>query len=272
MKRKISMLLVGMLIVGLLGGCGSSKTMVKDGQSDDGVNIEQEEEYSTLTVSELLNTIIEEKGQVDIYTMTGPASKDHLLDKNDQVYVYSYDGKTIKNYADFENRKTKFKLGEIVQGTAEIPDGRDDFLVDYYLTHAEGKVESIEANLAITTDATGNNTAAEALYAKVTGTGVFTEGMIDEDGEEERVGEVLDFEQIGGYIYFSSSINRCQIYDQSFLVFKTTKGDGTNARSIEYTIIPDTESTIEKDVVVDSVGTEGIEIDTLESLNGFYAY
>lgn len=201
MKRKIAMLLVGMLIVGLLGGCGSSKTTVKDGQSDDGVNIEQEEEYSTLTVSELLNTIIEEKGQVDIYTMSVLASKDHLLDKNDKVWVYSYDGKTIKSYVDYERNEKEFKLGEIVQGTAEIPDGRDDVLVDDYLKYAEGKVESIEANLAITTDETGNNTAAEALYAKVTGTGVFTEAMIDEDGEEERVGEVLDFERIGDYIY-----------------------------------------------------------------------
>lgn len=280
MKRKISILLVGLLTVGLMGGCGNTKVTIKDSQDKDiaKVEIEENQENSDaksnevdngiITVSQMLNLIVDEKGQVSIYQMQGSETKDHVLDKDDKVAVLSYDGKTIKRYFDkdakYEEDKT-YKIGEVAQGVAEIPsEGSENwFSVQDNGYFSDIKYDSQKIGMAMNTDASGNNADVEALYATITGSCLYS--------DEEVENEPTDFETTY-CINFSSSFQRYQIYNQSYMVFRTTRGDGTNVRDIYYTIIQDTESTIDKTVVLDEVGTDGIVVDSLEDLKGYYTY
>ena len=99
-KKFLSMLLATTMIVGLFTGCGSIGSA------------------NTITVSEMLNHILEEEGEVVIYNFTKDGSdwdSDYKPGVNTKAMVYYYNGETVSAM-----RSSDKKLGGYLDGTAEI--------------------------------------------------------------------------------------------------------------------------------------------------------
>lgn len=94
-KRILSMLLALTMVMGIFTGCGAGGSAKE------------------ITVSEMLNSIIEEKGEVTIYkAIANHFDKDvATLDYKDVYYVY--DGKTLTQ-SNYQGRSTKFKNFQLV--------------------------------------------------------------------------------------------------------------------------------------------------------------
>lgn len=153
MKKKLTALLALALTVTLLGGCGgtaqTTSGTVKSEAGDlpaEGSDVGDSLSGGEITVSDMINSILEEKGSVYIYEQVqNPPGKD--FGKDVSVHVYKYDGSSL---ADGGRRGN---MGEYASGT-ESPES------------LEYETISSEVSLNLLTDSTGNNVRQETFYYK----------------------------------------------------------------------------------------------------------
>lgn len=220
-KRFIALLLSGLMVVGVLSGCGSSGT-----KSD------------TMTVSEMLETVLEDNGgELYFYTTDTQYSNETPLGKDRKMQVYIYDGETVcrGKQVGSDDDYESYKLGEIANNemTFEKVGEKDRVL-----------------GLDLETDETGNNVYIEAL-------------------KTESHSEWHDFE-----VYYLGGFSRIEVYGTTYMCFSTrvTHLDTyDNWKTELYFLIEDTESTKNKTIVWDEIGTDGILVDEVKVRTDVYA-
>lgn len=191
MKKKLTALLTLALTVTLLGGCGgTAKTTsgtVKSEAGDlpaEGSDVGDSLSGGEITVSDMINSILEEKGSVYIYEQVqNPPGKD--FGKDVSVHVYKYDGSSLAE------EKSGHKMGEYASGT-ESPES------------LEYETISSEVSLNLLTDSTGNNVRQETFYYK----------YISESNGNHYEHDDLKF----GFTNF----RHITIYDKSYMVFSVS--------------------------------------------------
>ncbi len=209
-KRFITLGLVVTMVVGVLGGCGSSGSSGK-----------------TMTVSEMLETVIEDNGgEVYLYEVeSGGDNKDKTFGKDMKVSdVYAYDGNNIE--------RMSLGYGNIIK----LKD-----VANHDVSYEERQNKREILGLDLETDETGNDVYIEAIK------------IDDNDGW----GKEYDVMYFGGF-------SRIEIYDTTFMCFATNFTDYSYANpytTTQYVLIEDTESTKDKTIVWDELGTDGILTD-----------
>lgn len=205
MKKKLLMLaLIAATVTSSLTGCGGS---------------------STMTVSEMLEAVLEDNGgKMILYE-----SSNDTIDKAHTPLMCYYDGVQIESNAHVGSLSLEesVSLGELAQGADPISDYEP---VAKMLGTAE---------IRLITDSTGNAVESEIIYC------------LDSEyqGAEHAAIKFGEFERV-------------QIYDQTFMVFKYSKYlKNYDTYETSYTIIPDTKSTKDKTIVLDKIGTEGLVVD-----------
>lgn len=186
----------------------------------------------TMTISEMLNAVIKDNdGEVLIYhgEYTRSDSSNSGLNKpvGKDMHIHGIWG-GIRSY---DGEKIKYKDENKKEETStklgDVAKGLE--LSD----RDEGKA----ATLNVTTDETGNAVRLEALAVE---------------------GERCDYELIFG------SFSRITIYDKTFMVFSTRVDWGNGEPPfVSYLIIEDTDSTKDKTIVYDSIGTDGVLVDEI---------
>lgn len=205
MKKKIlSMLLVATLITSIFTGCGAGGS-------------------KEITVSEMLDSILEENGEVVMYTFLKDGSKwteDYAPSKNTEVGCIVYDGETETTTWMISSETGDPLLGSYLDGTR---------VADKEASNKDLCNQPV--NMKLEVDADGN-----VLCERLNSCSF---------GEFQR-------KEINGV--------SCMIF--ATYVFYVTTYDGIEQRvsGVSYTIIPDTEFTQDKTVVLDTADTEGIEV------------
>lgn len=185
-----------------------------------------ESKSDTMTVSEMLETVLKDNGG-EVYIYKGDTQHDNVLGKDMDVDVYVYDGEEITGCEDERYYAGELQLWECNYDLGDIVNDKINFEKD------ENKKLVLGLNLE--TDETGNDVHIEAIKT---------------ESESDK--------------YFFGTFSRIEVYDATFMCFATrvVPQDGTNPYTL-YTVIKDTESTKDKTIVCDEVGTEGILVDEM---------
>ena len=188
-----------------------------------------ESKQDTMTVSEMLETVLKDNGG-EVYIYEGDTDHGAVLGKDMDVDVYAYDGEEITMCED-----ERFFAGEIPFSDCyyDLGDIAND-KINFEKNEKKG-FKSKVLGLNLETDDTGNDVYIEAIKT-------------DHESDE----------------YFFGTFRRIEVYDATFMCFETRvePQNGTSPYTV-YTVIKDTESTKDKTIVWDEVGTEGILVDEM---------
>lgn len=220
------------LVVTMIIGVLSGCGNSKGGSSEGGSS----KKSDTMTVSEMLEAVLEDNdGELYIYEADMFYDSDIPLGKNRPVHVYVYDGEGIdwcREAGRTQTGRGSYKLGDIANKEISFEKGGD----------------KAESHLNLETDESGNNVYIEAMMYK-------------------KALKGRDAFYLGGF-------SRIEVYGTTFMCFATTvthKAYYDNRSSVLYYLIEDTESTKDKTIVWDDLGTDGIPVDELNVDTSIYA-
>lgn len=215
-KRIISMVLALTMIMGILTGCGAGSGAPAN----------------SITVSEMLNSIVEEKGEVEIYARNYSlgtfGSVSDIADKNGEPKAVNDNAKKFQK---------------------QIYDGKTGVVYNPTLNPKSNKSITLKELMS----------ADEASLL-----GPF-EGRKDKMriyvNNDEVTAEILYFKNVSN-VYFGS-FSREEIAGESYMVFRTYEFRNDNGALTDYhvTVIKDTEYTKDKTIVFDSIDLEGAIIE-----------
>lgn len=205
-KRILTMVLALTMIMGILTGCGADSA-------------------NKITVSEMINSVLEEKGEVVMYYVTKSGKNytpDYVPTKNLEGTVTYYNGESLTAMSSKDK-----KLGNYLNGTSEanIP---------------ARAIQDLKVDLKTITDEEGT-VLYEAFCAKQYGAQKETAWF--KFGEFSRV----EIEGVSCMVFAVYS------YDT----------DSYKLKYVDYVVIEDTEYTKDKTVVFDKTNDEGIKGNTV---------
>lgn len=188
----------------------------------------------TMTVSEMLETVLEDNsGELYFYTTDTRYDHEIPLGKSRRMDVYSYDGESVVRCRKVGSDDIQCALGQIANKETS-----------FEKTEEKDKVLGLD----LETDKTGNEVYLEVLKT-----------------ETHRGSK--DFE-----VYYLGGFSRIEIYGTTYMCFATRQTDFYDDRKTEiYFLIEDTESTKDKTIVWDELGTEGILVDEAYIRQEIYA-
>lgn len=176
----------------------------------------------TMTVSEMLETVLKDNGgEVGIYVTKDLTSSSSAFGKDTRVVGYVYDGNTVTIKGDDSSNCYAYSLGEIAQG-------HDIRLDENWKDH-----EPVKVTLSYVTDETGNAIKFEFLDGMCIYPSSYNDGA------------------------FFNAFNRVTVYDKTYMTFAGGFDTGSSLQKW-YIVIEDTESTKDKTIVCDEIGTAGM--------------
>lgn len=187
----------------------------------------------TMTVSEMLETVLKDNGgEVYIYEADTQYYQSIALGKDMPVGVYVYDGEGI-NWCQEEGRT------ESGRGSYKLGDIAND-----KINFEKGGEKDLVLGLDLETDDTGNDVYIEAIPT---------------EGED---------------VYYLGGFSRIEIYDKTYMCFATCFTNLSyydEPKTELYYLIEDTESTKDKTIVWDKIGTDNILIDEVNVNKAVYS-
>lgn len=216
-KRILSMLLVATMVMSIFTGCGAGGSA------------------NEITVSEMLNSILEDEGEVVMYTFTKDGddwTEDYAPSKktNVQCYVYNGETETITLMTSSATGTSKNPLGDYLDGTC-IADKEKSTTTSY----------NEPDDLTVVVDKEGN-----VLYETLLG--VYAYSIRFGDFERKEINGVS-----------------CMVFATYYFGNEQNPKYAGVLEEVNYTIIADTDYTKDKTVVCDSADTEGILTETYDS-------
>lgn len=192
-----------------------------------------ESKSDTMTVSEMLETVLKDNGgEVYIYKADTKYHQNVALGKDMPVGVYVYDGEGI-NWCQEEGRTES---------------GRDSYklgdIANNKVNFEKGGEKDLVLGLDLETDDTGNDVYIEAIQT-----------------ENDEV-------------YLLGGFSRIEVYDTTYMCFATRVthlNTYDNWKTEIYYLIEDTESTKDKTIVWDKIGTDNILIDEVNVRKAVYS-
>lgn len=146
MKKRLTVIVVAVLCtLFVLSACGNKTTNTNNPDSKGTSDENNTQTSNTMTVSEMLNTVLKDNGGKMYIYYRRPRNGNSPLSKDLDVDAYLYDGKSIIPH------KGKATLGEIAKGEADFGE----------------KEDKKNAVLDVETDSTGNNTNLEVMLGSI---------------------------------------------------------------------------------------------------------
>lgn len=188
----------------------------------------------TMTVSQMFEAVLEDNGgEFYIYGVETKYYPDTALGKDMPMKVFAYDGESIIRCQE---------VGRTENGAGNYKLGE---IVKENVNFEKTEDETLVLGLNLETDETGNNVYIETIKT---------------EKDNDR--------------YCLGGFSRIEIYDTTFMCFATNYTDHnyvTPHTTQIYYLIEDTESTKNKTIVWDEIGTEGILIDEMSLYKDVYA-
>ncbi|WP_455720214.1 hypothetical protein [Agathobacter sp.] len=268
MKKNLSLIMVTVFAIGILSACGhadekendTSVSQIVETEST-GAELVTTEPEGEITISELINQRVKEKGKIEFYRIVDSDIENSYLTQNSKVSVYSYDGNVMESYINPDDFLKETRFGDIINNKVDY----STYVINVYgasIEHDSNEKYIADENhvqMEITTDDSTNNTQLETMCS-------YSKGIFYTRDNESEVWNQTETEENYPVLSFGT-FERIKLDGKTYMTFCVKD----ELDLIEYVIIPDNKFTENKTVVYDTPGTEGISVNTIDYLKKYQA-